>query len=334
MIITYPSALEFWLDDKGIPYSVSSRMLPEPITRNDLTKENHSRKQITEALAYLNFNNPVHVCIPDGIPRYNTAQVIAHRLPAHLPPNSFIHITDDIYISSPELCFLLAAREMTPDELVYLACNLCAIYVKDPYDQYGQRHRDPIASVESIKKYLNKCTRVRGVQDAKKAIQYALNCSNSPRESQLATVGVLPQSYGGYGIYRPDLNLDLNLSKNGAEFLRRKTICCDMIWKKQRIVLEYDSNLSHMNAPQVYKDKRRSTALSFSNYKTISITDEQLQSFRSIEELFLNVRNALGMRTYMDRMDKYLEKRRDVVQRIILDHNFVNAEQSNSIIDS
>ena len=320
LIIMYPSALEYWLEEKGIPYSISSKTVLNRDYSMESLLENCSRKEVSSLLEYLNFSMPVHVGIPAGIRRYNTDKVIAHRLPAQLAPESFIQVADSIYLSSPEMCFLQAAVGIPLEDLVNLACDLCAIYVKDPYESLGQRRREVVTTTESIADFLDKAGGCHGVKNAKRAIQYALNRSNSPVESKLATIAMLPISSGGYGLIRPELNYDVPLSKDGTEYLKQKTCCCDMVWPEQRIVLEYDSNLSHMDVLQIYKDKRRSTALSFSDYKTISVTADQVQSFRTIEGLFLKIRNALNMRTHPERMEKYFEKRWDVVHHIMLDY--------------
>ena len=90
-----------------------------------------------------------------------------------------------------------------------------------------------------------------------------------------------------------------------------------MVWKKQKVVLEYDSNLSHLGLEQHFKDKRRSTALNIAGYKVISITAEQIGNFGSIETAFLRIRSALGMRTHKDRWEEYLDLRRQVVKDIL-----------------
>ena len=155
------------------------------------------------------------------------------------------------------------------------------------------------------------------VQKAKLAIRYALDHSNSPMESNLATLALLPWRYGGYNLKAPKLNLDVNLSETGAEHLGRETICCDMVWIEEKVVLEYDSNLAHLSPDQHAKDKKRITALSLSGYQVISVTANEVRSFRAVEELFLRVRRALGMKTNPERVETNFEQRYDVVHDIM-----------------
>ena len=215
------------------------------------------------------------------------------------------------------MSFLQAATQMSFHELVNLANNLCAIYVLDETEEYGQRRREPITSVADIMEYLTKVNDIAGIRTARRAIRYARDRSNSPMESQIATLGALPLHYGGYGLPPPRLNMDVQLSSEGKEFLGRSFCSCDMVWPEQKVVLEYDSNLAHSTRRQFTIDKNRSTALALSGYRVISVTAEKVANFRAVETLFTGIRTVLGLRTYPDRMQKTFEKRWDVVHDIM-----------------
>ena len=309
--IVYPSALEYWLNEKGIPYRYWD-------IRKIAQKEKKSgRADISETVKQLNFNTPIHVAVTRQTNRQKTKTTIYHTLPKHLPDNSFIRISDSVLISSPEMCFLQAALYLPIHQLVKLACELCAVYVLDPYEEYGQRSREQITTVANINNYLHKANGARGVQLAKRAIQYASDRANSPMEVNLATIAALPLCYGGFGMGKMLLNNNVSLSEKGAIHLGRETCCCDIVWPEKKVVLEYDSNLSHLTRQQHAKDKARITALSLSGYKVISVTADDLKSFGRIEDLFLLVKNAIGMRTYPDRMERDLDKRLRVVNEIM-----------------
>lgn len=321
LIITYPSAIQFWLYEEGVPYSVRSTSYMEPVSNDVLQDESFKRKDMCEMLAQLNFEAPLHVVVPDGFRRNSDDQFAIHRIPAYLPPNSFIRIADFLYIARPELCFLQAANELPLHEAVMLANDLCAMYVIDPYEPFGMRSREIITTTESIASYLEKAGGLRGINKAKRAIAYSLNRSNSPKETELAVIAMLPLSCGGYGLLKPELNMFVPMSADGAEHLGSQSCCCDMVWMEKKIVLEYDSTLTHLSVQQHFKDKRRFTALGFSGFQTISVTAENVKSFGAIEDLFLRIRHALGMRTDMRQWQATLEKRREVVQSVILDKN-------------
>ena len=198
-----------------------------------------------------------------------------------------------------------------------LANDLCAIYVKDETEEYRQRRRDPVTTVESICSFMNKASGINGLKKARRAIQYVLDRSNSPMESKLAALAVLPLHYGGYGLSKPFLNHFVRLNKEAEEFLGQSQLCCDMVWLAKKVILEYDSNLSHLEIHQHFKDKKRSTALTISGYKVISITAEQLRDFHSVDNMFMQLRHVLNMRTHKDRIDKFAELRWNVVHGLM-----------------
>ncbi len=306
--IVYPSALEYWLKDEGVPYRFR---LPE---REEALL---GRKGLTTIVNALNFSLPVHIAVPQSICRMSTNNIQYHRLSEKIPEHCFIPIADHVLVSSPAMCFLQAANELSFHELVKLACDLCAIYVLDKHEEFGQRRRDQIVTVKEISDFLSKIKNIRGINKAQAAIRYASDCSNSPVESQLATLAGMPFHYGAYGLLLPEMNREVSLSPAGKDYLGRDTCCCDMVWEKQKVVLEYDSDLAHSTLRQIKKDKNRVAALSVSGYRVISVTSEKIADFRAVESLFMGIREALGMRSYPDRMEKYFEKRWEVVHDLM-----------------
>lgn len=320
-IITYPSALEYWLSDNGIPYHYHFDRYSSKVKNKEILHSETSREEICRSIEMLHFSLPVHVAVPNHIKRSRSETAVFHRLQNPLPDYSFHKVSDSIFIASPELCFIQAAAELSVPELVLLANELCAIYIKDETEEFGQRRRDPVTTTNSISAYINKAGQIRGIQKARTAIRYALDRSNSPLESRLAVLATLPLSWGGYGLLKPELNAEIILKKRAADYLGRTSCFCDMVWKKQRIILEYDSNLTHLAPRQHARDKKRATALSMSGYKVISATADNIRNFSSIESLFLHVRDELNMRTHKDRLDAYYDQRWLVVHQILLQKN-------------
>ena len=317
IVITYPSALEYWLLDRGLPRSLNIGFLKESISRNDLLNEPCGRTEMLNALERFRFKKPLHIGVTEKTMRNQIDNLKIHLLPDPLPENSLIFVSDGIYVCSPELCFLQAANELSLPELVFLGIELCAIYCRDEDSEYGQRRRDPLMSLASLEGFLNQANNLHGIKKARRASKYILERSNSPMESRLAAIAVLPISVGGYGIKNTLLNYDVLLSQKGSYYYGWDRCCCDMVWKKEKVVLEYDSKLSHLSVEQHRKDKKRSTALTFSGYKVISLTEEQVKHFRSIEDSFLALRNVLGLKSPVKRISDTMELRREVVNKIL-----------------
>lgn len=91
-----------------------------------------------------------------------------------------------------------------------------------------------------------------------------------------------------------------------------------MVWEDHKIVVEYDSNLSHLQKEQHEYDKRRATAITMSGYQLVSLTAGQLASFRAVEETFIMLRHLLKIKKRSAKMEKYEEPRREVVHEVLL----------------
>lgn len=91
-----------------------------------------------------------------------------------------------------------------------------------------------------------------------------------------------------------------------------------MVWEDQKVVVEYDSNLSHLQKEQHEYDKRRATAITLSGYQLVSLTAGQLATFSAVEETFIMLRHLLGMKRMSAEMKSYEEIRWEVVHEILL----------------
>lgn len=316
-VIVFPSALEYWLLDKGVPRSFQYGFVRDYFDTREVLSADYHRQDLYRLPDFLNFSTPIHIGVPEHVNRNGVSSLVFHMLPPDLPQNSFVQLSEEIYVCSPELCFLMAANVLPIHELVYLGNELCSIYIRDQESPLGQRSKEPITTVDSIRSYLNMVKNVKGIKNALRAIQFVLNRSNSPMESKLAVLATLPLSLGGYGLTHPALNYHLSLSAEGCEYMGSESLCCDMVWQQEKVVLEYDSTLSHLGVEQHKRDKKRITSITLSGYKIMCITAEQVRNFNSIENTFLSLRKLLGIRSRHVSFDKYFDKRWSVVRSVM-----------------
>ena len=313
--ITYPSALKYWLYED---YPVLNAGIAPALSSNERQDKGAVPKQYLEAAAMAGLNLPLHVMVPKASVRiHNNSDLYCHVLSSKLPSGSFVDLGNGVRIISPELCFLLAAQALTFAQLVLLGCDLCAIYARDPGEIAGQRRREPVTTAADINNYLQKVKKVDGINKARQAAKYILDRSNSPRESILAVLMNLPISRGGYRLLEPNLNYDVGLNEAGARMLGRPSCCCDFVWSEQKVVAEYDSNATHLEVDQHYKDKRRFNALILSGQTVISITNEHFASLKQLDELFRLLRKTLGMRAEKEAFEKYKRLRMQVVRELL-----------------
>ena len=91
--------------------------------------------------------------------------------------------------------------------------------------------------------------------------------------------------------------------------LGRKELHCDFVWENEKIVVEYESDMTHLEKGQHKYDKKRSTALTGSGYKAIYITNSDVNSFSKIDDTFFMIRKMLHLRRNENEFQKYFDVR-------------------------
>ena len=316
--IVGPSALEFWLSGAA---RIDADHLSAPNRKLISLPEDYETSCLHDDLCSLaekyGLSLPLHVMVNKSNNRRRGSYCHAYVRPKNLPEESFLQLDDSVFISSPEFCFLQMSQTLPLPKQVEIANNLCAIYSLDKTAAAGQIARMPLVQVNDIQAFLGRTKKMPGVKLARQAISYALDRSGSPMESKIGALAMLPLFQGGYLLLKPGMNVDASLEEDAAKFLGRSTCCCDLIWEDQKVVVEYDSNLTHLSKDQHAYDKRKATALSMSGYRGFYITAANLSSFRDIEVTFRNLRKILGQRLEQAAFEKYESRRREAVRTIM-----------------
>ena len=304
------SALEYWLDGTD-RYYYHSPELHSIASKFDFKIDETFAKNLSKEY---NLTLPLHLMVPETHHRIHTENTNLYTWMKNIPDNSFLHLKDranddeNIFISNPELTFFIACNSYTLPEAVLIGNILCATYVFDNDSAIKQREREPATTGKKIKRYLDKMNNVKGVRKAKKAASYIVDRCNSLREAELAAIAVLPIKYGGYGAPSFEMNGAVHVKKEYLKGLGRNILRCDFVWAQEKIVVEYESDMTHLEKEQHYYDKRRSTALTGSGYKAIYITNADVNSFSKIDETFFMIRKML----HQDRQQKIFDKYFDI----------------------
>ena len=141
--------------------------------------------------------------------------------------------------------------------------------------------------------------------------------SNFPRESLLAVISMLSFSLGGYRLLPPSLNFSAYLSADIAKITGLESCNCDLVWPEQKLIVEYNSNLTHLDSDQHYKDTNRANVLMSSGYKLITITNNTFSTLNLLDNTFAMIRKDLGMKKCAKELIHYRKKRYSVVQELI-----------------
>ena len=321
IVIDSWSAAEFWRNagcqGNTDLYSIHERAPADFSKNTELTMS----PELAKILPYeLNLPVPLHIMVSSPERRYRGDGIVCSVMPQDLPKNSFVEIispgipfSDRVFVVRPELCFIQLANHLSFNELVYMGFELCGTFMNDSRTEAGFVHREPIATLKSMEDYILPMKNTHGIYPARQAVKHLVEGANSPMEAKLIMTATLPYSRGGYGIPKPELNKSLSLSPEGMSVLRQRQIIADAVWEGQKLVMEYDSNLAHLTSTQHARDKNRISAMTFSGYKVVPVTYEDVSNFRGYEKTFRAFRKSLGLRTDENALKKYEYKRYDLI---------------------
>ena len=125
----------------------------------------------------------------------------------------------------------------------------------------------------------------------------AFDNSGSPMETALALMLTLPVDWGGFGLPRPQLNAEVDVSEYRGIIADRDVVSPDLLWNDQRIALEYDSAEKHgrAGAMQLAEDALRSNILVMLGYRVLRVTPGVIATLPKVEMLARQIAALLGV---------------------------------------
>lgn len=230
---------------------------------------------------------PLHVLVGSRLDRRWHPGIVAHSCTKELPTGSFFSIGEGMFIASPELTFIQLARRLPIEHLIHFAMMLCGVYAREPALRamedgcpeplFAQRRRlskrAALITVDDLRSYVNELRGVqgrglKGVQLAIQALPHVIGRSRSPMESALSMALCLPHRLGGFALPQPTLNSSVYLADKGnlAGGVRWDSrglpyFECDLVWQKQRVIVEYHGDDGHFTREGVARDARKANIL-------------------------------------------------------------------------
>lgn len=198
---------------------------------------------------------------------------------------SFVKVSPDVYVSTPEAVFLQLAKQQDLVDLIKLGMELCGTYSIDLKMEGGFSTRPALTSTLAIKRYLDKAAGVRGVKIARQALGYIADGSASPAETNAVILLCLPTSLGGFGLPKPELNRRFELPGNAKALARQRSFKCDMYWPQIHMAIEYDSDFWHSGETRHTSDSVRRNAIEHLGLTVITMTRGQLYDARETERI-------------------------------------------------
>lgn len=201
--------------------------------------------------------------------------VRCHRCPTDLPPKSFIEIAPDVYVASPELCFVLRAQELSLAKTMMLGSRYCGTFALDTRQPSGLRQRSAISTPERLISYAGAAYRLKGSRRAKTAALHVGVGSASPMESATHLLLTLPKRLGGYAFKSPSLNYAVPLNARARRIAGKSYIVIDAFWPDFDYGLEYQGRFSHASDRDIASDIARQLAADADGITLQMVTSRQ-----------------------------------------------------------
>jgi hypothetical protein len=211
---------------------------------------------------------------------------------ADSPPDSVTRLSDDVYVTSPELTFVQLGRVESVPVLAQYAMELCGGYALAPWSRPGFEPRAPLCTLAGIECFVGSCAGMQGTRKASEALRLAGERSMSPAETRLFLLLTLPRRLYGYGLPRPLLNQRIDIPPDAQRRLRSDYLVVDLLFPGHGLVVEYDSRAFHGTPARLDHDDRREV-LQDMGYDVVVVRAERLENYQRFDGL---VRQTMARR--------------------------------------
>lgn len=271
-----------------------------------------SQRAIADLGATLPLRPPYHL-LAAGSTRHATDELVLHVTSRKPRRGDLLPVRPGIYAIAPEPCILQLARRCSGPLLAKAIMALCGTGLIDPRRPEAIARREPLTTCAAIRSYARRHSRSAGSKATLAAIPLAADRIRSPAEADLFLRLTLPHRHGGAHLPVPIPNDRIALNARGRHLAGRADLEVDLHWPGQRLVVEYDSRLTHLTPEQHARDIARRAALEASGYRVVTVTASHLYGAQGMEGLERELARALGRRI-QPRAARYAQRRAELRQ--------------------
>jgi len=239
----------------------------------------------------------VHIVVPGHTARCKKSICVSHIWSAPIIRGSFYTLGDGIYLSTPEFLFLQMAASLSLEALVELGAELCGTYaINRRYARGFVTPTEPLSSVASINRYIQRSEGCYGVDKARTAARFLFDDSNSPMETAFGMLLHLPRARGGENLSGFELNREFDLSPEWQRRLGVHSFKPDFYFSKTRTAVEYYGNDHDAITAKEY-DATRHALMEYLGIRVLGVTKAQLYQPDKYMGMLKELYKLLG-RTY------------------------------------
>ena len=220
--------------------------------------------------------------------------VTCHLCKDELPSGSFIELAQDLFVASPALCLVQRSQALTLAQSVVIADRLCSTYALDKRRRSGIRERKPLVTLEDLKAYLDRCSRLRGIEQARRSLTLAREGSASPMETVSRLVLCLPRRLRGLGLSVPLMNYEKTLSEAAQRLVDKGFIRIDLYWENYGFGIEYQGKYAHSSLSSIEGDIARQLAAERMGIELQMMTIKQLRNQAQRMEIARKIARRIG----------------------------------------
>lgn len=284
------SAYRFWLRSLARP--APGRLSDERVLA--------AASPTLDALAYLSdtlpcLEPPLHLLCA-GNSRHVKRVAVVHHSARRYATGSFLPIANGIYVASPELTAAQIAPKCPRPLLAKAVSMLLGTTALSDGERYGFLSRNPLTTRHGIAAYLASSPELPGGRALRGILPHVVERVASPAEADLALALCLPCRLGGRHLPLPAANYRIALSPRAQAIAGQRAAIADLCWPDHGLVVEYDADLTHLNAEQHARDASRKAALEADDFRVITVTTEHLYGPRSLSPIADEIGRRLGVR--------------------------------------
>jgi len=290
--ICHQSALEFWRKSLAKEALAGKKVQPRSLSTKPMVIKGYPVEDSP------GLSMPIHILVGSENARKVSKRYTSHISSGQFPSGSFIKAVPGLIVSSPELCFIQMASELSLIKLIMLGFELCGTYRLDPVGEQERGFRDdqPLTTVTKLDSYVARTAGLKGRTNARRALRYIADNSASPMETALIVLLTLPYQLGGYGFPMPLMNCRIDIRSDARRAANKSPLYCDLYWPDMQVDVEYDSDAYHAKPGRIAKDAIRRNALASAGVTVVTVSKMQILNTGELRKVAGVLSKLLGKR--------------------------------------
>lgn len=237
-------------------------------------------------------NGPREVMVPDRNLKRQRHGLITHVTHLEYPAGSFWKLRPQVYLASPELCFVQMASQLCEPQAIEFGINLCAKFYTDPKTT-KPLERKPVTCADKIAAYIDSLDgRYKGISRAKHALKWVVDNTASRMETRCAILMHYSKCYGGAGFPPIEANYHVKPGRL-AGMTNQDNYWIDGAWPDPMAGYEYLGEEEH---PDLKADMRRIDELEALGWHLVVLDKRTVYNHDLFVKPMLQLARYLGKR--------------------------------------